>query len=217
MDNVTIVQNLFIQDALTHIRNNKSNITEFRYYSNRISQLLLSACLLQKDTVSIEFQTPLVTSSGTEIQNNFIIAGILRAGIAMLQPAIELLPQSEVGFIGIQRDEKTALPHEYCWKVPNITTDNIIIIIDPMLATGGSMLHVVKRLQTFHPKEIRVVSIIAAPEGIKTIHNEFPDIKIFLGALDSHLDENKFIVPGLGDFGNRYFGECMEIAEETSG
>jgi len=117
-----------------------------------------------------------------------------------------LLPKSKVGFVGLQRDEETAVASEYYWKLPPLTTESVVIITDPMLATGGSILHLLKVVSKEKIKELRVVCVIAAPEGIEAIHKEFPDVHIYTGSVDSHLNSKKYIVPGLGDYGDRYFG-----------
>jgi uracil phosphoribosyltransferase len=120
--------------------------------------------------------------------------------------ALQLLPKSKVGFVGLQRDEKTAVASEYYWKLPPLSEESVVIITDPMLATGGSILHLLHTVSKEKIKELRIVCVIAAPEGIEAIHHEFPDVHIFTGAIDSHLNEKKYIVPGLGDYGDRYFG-----------
>lgn len=206
MKNVQIVDNPFAQHALGYLRDKDTNITQYRFYSDQLCQILVSESLkglvLENETI----QTPLSEMQIKRIKADIVIVPILRAGIAMLQGALQLLPRARVGFVGLQRDEKTAIAKEYYWKLPEITKETIILIIDPMLATGGSILHVLKRLQAFPPKEIRIVSVIAAPEGIAAVHSEFPNVKIFTAAVDEKLNDQKFIVPGLGDFGDRYFG-----------
>jgi uracil phosphoribosyltransferase len=108
--------------------------------------------------------------------------------------------------VGLQRDEKTAVASEYYWKFPQLTKRSVVIVTDPMLATGGSILHLLRRVVKEPHKTIRIVCVIAAPEGIKAIHQEFPNVEIFTAAVDDHLNEQKYIVPGLGDYGDRYFG-----------
>ena len=131
---------------------------------------------------------------------------VLRAGVAMLFEAIKLLPNAKVGFVGLERDENTAVASQYYWKLPPITQDSTIIVIDPMLATGGSLVHLLRQILPKKPKQIIIVSVIAAPEGVALIEKEFPNVKIYTAALDKGLDDKKFIVPGLGDYGDRYFG-----------
>ena len=206
MKNITIVHNHFIQDALRHLRDKKTEMEEFRYYSDRLCFVLMSNILSTSDVATVHVHTPLVKTQVERIMDHFVIVIILRAGVAMLHPALQLLPDAKIGFAGIYRDEKTALPQEYYWKMPRILSKSTILITDPMLATGGSVLHVLRKLKKHKSIEIRVISIVAAPEGVKAIHEEFPNVKIFVASLDSRLNSRKFIVPGLGDYGDRYFG-----------
>jgi len=209
MENVVIINNPFVQDALGYLRDKKTDIQLFRYHSERLCNILMSSVLETENVAQISVQTPLAETQVEKITDDFIIVVILRAGVAMLHSALQLLPEAKVGFAGLARDEKTAIAHEYYWKMPLISPASTIIIPDPMLATGGSVLHVLRKLTAEKLKEIRVVSIVAAPEGVKAIHDEFPNVKIFTAALDSHLDPKKYIVPGLGDFGDRYFGTLI--------
>lgn len=206
MENITLIDNPFAQHALGYLRDKNTQVAQYRFYSDQLCQILICESLrglqLENETV----QTPLAAKQVKRIQEDIVVVPILRAGIAMLQSALQLLPHARVGFVGLQRDEKTAIAKEYYWKLPEISKNTIVLITDPMLATGGSILHVLKRLQAFQPKEIRIVSVIAAPEGIAAVHSEFPNVKIFTAAVDEKLNDQKFIVPGLGDYGDRYFG-----------
>lgn len=211
LNNISIIENPFVQDALSHLRDDDTNMEAFRYYSDRLCRQLLSSTIQTQDTSSVKIQTPLGKTPGRKITTDFVIVAILRSGIAMLYPALQLLPRAKVGFAGIYRDESTALPHEYYWKIPHISSKDSILILDPMLATGRSVLLVIRKLQEQKPKEIRIISIVAAPKGVKAIHREFPHIKIFLASLDSYLNQQQYIVPGLGDFGDRYFGTPTDL------
>jgi len=124
----------------------------------------------------------------------------------MLFGVLELVPNTRVGFVGLERDEKTAIAKEYYWKIPTVTKNTVVMVVDPMLATGGSAIHVLKRIAAEKPKKLQLVSVIAAPEGIKAVNDLFPDVKIFTAAVDEKLNTQKYIVPGLGDYGDRYFG-----------
>ena len=205
MKNLKVVENTVIQDALSRLRNKNTDTQEFRYYSDRLCNLLISNALEESDTVPVEIQTPLSLTSEVQLTEDFIITVILRSGVAMLTPAIKLLPKAKIGFAGIYRDERTALPHEYYWKMPYVSSKSSILILDPMLATGGSVLSVLEKLMKEKPKSIRLVSIVGAPEGVRAVHKKFPDVKIYLAALDTQLNSRKYILPGLGDFGDRYF------------
>lgn len=206
MNNVFIDSSAITQDTLSHIRDKTTNIAIFRAYADRISLQLLSFALRLATPTTREIATPLEKIQAPFLPDNFVFVTILRAGLAMLPAALQLLPLVPVGFLGLKRDEQTAIAKEYYYNVPTIGKDTTVIVGDPMLATGGSMLHTLERIAAFTPKEILVVSVICAPEGITKIQEKFPDIKIFTAAVDSHLNDKKYIVPGLGDFGDRYFG-----------
>lgn len=206
LKNVSIIDNPLAQDALSYLRDKSTSIKEFRYYSTRLCYELISKSLLREDVLETEIQTPLVRSIGRRIANSFVFVAILRSGVSMLNPALKLFPDAKVGFAGIYRDEKTARPKEYYWKMPSISSNDVIVVLDPMLATGGSMIHTLRVLKRMNPKELRVISIVASPKGLNSVQNEFPEVKIFLAALDKRLNNKKYIIPGLGDFGDRYFG-----------
>lgn len=206
MKNVVVIDNPFVIHALGYLRDKNTQIAQYRFYSDQLCQILLNESLRGLPLEDETIQTPLSEMQIKRIKAEIVIVPILRAGIAMLQGALQLLPSAKVGFVGLKRDEKTAIAKEYYWNLPEITKNTIIVITDPMLATGGSLLHVLKRLQDMSPKEIRVVAVISAPEGIEAVQKEFPYVQIFTAAVDEKLNDQKFIVPGLGDYGDRYFG-----------
>lgn len=204
MQNVTIINHPFAQDALTHLRDKSTSTQDFRIYAEKISSILIFEASRDLATRKKSIETPLEKMDGEVIAAQVVIATIFRAGLAMLGPAVTLFPSTPVGFIGLERDEKTAVAKEYYWKMPEITNDSIVLLLDPMLATGGSLIHVLEKIK--EAKEIRIVTIISAPEGIRAVNNAFPNVRIVTGAIDKKLNDKKFIVPGLGDFGDRYFG-----------
>lgn len=205
--NVFLIDHPFITDSLAHLRDMKTDVVKFRRHSDALCRLLFAEAIRGLDFETFEVQTPLdVTMRCQKLKDEIILMPILRAGLAILPAALQLLPKSKVGFAGLARDEKTAKPQEYYWKVPPMNKNSVVIITDPMLATGGSILYVLNRLKKEKLKEIRVVSVIAAPEGIEVIKKEYPDICIFISALDESLNDIKYIIPGLGDYGDRYFG-----------
>ncbi len=206
MQNVVVVVHPFITDSLAHLRDKNTEIKKFRHHSDQLCQLLFAEAIRGLDFSEEEIETPLARTKVKKLKDEVIIVPVLRSGIAMLFSAIEFLPKSKVGFVGLARDEKTAVAEEYYWKLPPITKNSVVIVTDPMLATGGSILHVLRRVSKENPKEIRVVCVVSAPEGLKLIEKEFPHIKIFTAAVDDHLNDIKYIVPGLGDYGDRYFG-----------
>lgn len=206
LKNVHIVDHPFVIDSLTHLRNKNTDIQKYRHHSDQICQLLFAEAIRGMDFQTVTIETPLEPMQSRKLADEIVVVPVLRAGLAMLFGAMQLLPKSKIGFVGLQRDEETAIAQEYYWKLPPITPKSVVVITDPMLATGGSILHLLHRVAKEHPKSMRVVCVIAAPEGIAAVHQEFPDVEIFTAAVDSHLNEKKYIVPGIGDYGDRYFG-----------
>lgn len=206
LHNVHIVDHPLVQDSLLHLRNIHTQLSKFRYHSDKICQILFYESVRNIATIEEKVTTPITTTVGQKISEEIMIVPILRSGIAMLMGAIHFLPKATVGFVGLERNEETAIASQYYLKLPKITSKTCVIVTDPMLATGGSILHLLQTINALHPKEIRVVCVIAAPEGIRAIHTAFPDIHIFTAKVDEKLNAVKYIVPGLGDYGDRYFG-----------
>lgn len=203
---VHIVDHPFVVDSLTHLRNKNTELQKYRHHSDKICQLLFAEAIRGLKFSSIEIETPITKIESQILAEELVVVPVLRAGLAMMFGAMHLLPKSKFGFVGLERDEETAIAKEYYWKLPTLNQNSVVIVTDPMLATGGSTLHVLKRIAQENPKTIRVVCVIAAPEGIELIQTNFPEIEIYTAAVDSHLNEKKYIVPGLGDYGDRYFG-----------
>lgn len=193
-------------DSLTHLRDKNTPVDKFRRHSDRICQLLFAEAIADLEFIEQEVETPLTTTTGRKLADEVVIVPVLRSGVCMLFGALQLLPKSKVGFVGLQRDEETAQASEYYWKLPPLTEKSVVVITDPMLATGGSILHLLRVVSKQKVKELRIICVIAAPEGIAAINQEYPDVKIFAGAVDTNLNDKKYIVPGLGDYGDRYFG-----------
>jgi len=206
MNNVTVVTHPLIDHSLTILRDKNTKTSEFRHHADIVSQILFieAAKTLELKTKSIV--TPLTSFSGRELKNEIIIVPVLRAGLAMLTAAQDFLPGVSVGFIGLERDEKTAIAREYYLKIPKIFSTHIVFVVDPMLATGGSMDDTVKAVKDKGATRIISVSVLAAPEGIKRFTEKHPDVPVITAAIDTHLNDKAYIVPGLGDFGDRYFG-----------
>jgi uracil phosphoribosyltransferase len=150
--------------------------------------------------------TPLAETTGHQIEQSIVFAPVLRAGISMLFSVKDFLPFAPVGFIGLERDEKTAIAREYYQKFPANVNDKLILVLDPMLATGGSLADTIAALKKKGAQTITAICIVAAPEGIAVLQQKHPEVDIYTAAIDDHLNDKKFIVPGLGDFGDRYFG-----------
>lgn len=188
MDNTIVIDSLPGNESLRYLRDRELHIEKFRQHSETVCELLISEVTKDIDTQEV------------------VAVPILRAGLAMLSPVLRVIPTAKLGFVGLERDEQTAVAKEYYWKLPPLGENTTVLILDPMLATGGSVHHVLELLKDEKVKEIRLVCVIAAPEGIEKVHTDFPDIRIVTAAVDEGLDAKKFIVPGLGDYGDRYFG-----------
>jgi uracil phosphoribosyltransferase len=206
MKKLHIIDHPFITDALAHLRNKDTDLAKYRRHSDQLCRLLFAEAIRGLDFRSEKIATPIQKMTVHKLADEVVIVPVLRSGVAMLFGAMDLLPKSKIAFVGLQRDEKTAVASEYYWKFPQLTKRSVVIVTDPMLATGGSILHLLRRVVKEPHKTIRIVCVIAAPEGIKAIHQEFPNVEIFTAAVDDHLNEQKYIVPGLGDYGDRYFG-----------
>ncbi len=202
-----IVDHPFITDSLSHLRDKQTDVAKFRRHSDRLCHLLFAEAIRGLDFKDEIITTPLEISIPTKkLKDEVVVVPVLRSGLAMLFGAMQLLPKSKVGFVGLQRDEKTAIASEYYFKLPKLQENSVVVITDPMLATGGSLLHLLKKVTPLKPKDIRIVCVVAAPEGIELIRKEFPQVHIFTAALDERLNDIKYIVPGIGDYGDRYFG-----------
>ena len=206
MNNLKIVKHPLIQDSLTHLRDRKTSLEKFRHHSDKICQLMLIESMKDFKLTNLEIDTPIGKTTGSKLNEEVVFIPVLRAGVAMLFGAIQLLPKSKVGFVGLERDENTAIASEYYWKLPSITQNTTVIVTDPMLATGGSLVHLLRQIVPKKPKQIIIVSVVAAGEGVQVLEKEFPGVKVYTAALDEKLNDKKYIVPGLGDYGDRYFG-----------
>jgi uracil phosphoribosyltransferase len=206
MDNVSVINHPVLKHSLTLLRDKRTGTEEFRHHAAIVAQIVLLEATRDLPVRKKTVRTPLASISGERLTEDLVLVPVLRAGLSMLNHALDILPRTPVGFIGLERDERTALARTYYQKFPTNLKNKIIIILDPMLATGGSLIDTIARLEDRGGREIRVACIVAAPEGIKALHKNYPEVAIFTAAIDSHLNEAKYIVPGLGDFGDRYFG-----------
>jgi uracil phosphoribosyltransferase len=197
------------KQLLTQLRDVTTNGESYRAISKRLGLLLVSQATSQLTVSQISVQTPLEVTSGYKLDSNPLFIPILRAGLGLLPAAQELFPNSPVGFIGVARDEKTAIPHSYLCKTMD-PTGRDVFILDPMLATGGSVvmtMHEIVKLGM--PKSLNLVHVIASPEGINRVaKEEFPvPVTLTIAQIDRQLDDHKYILPGLGDYGDRLFSE----------
>jgi uracil phosphoribosyltransferase len=193
---------------ITKLRDKNTSRAEFRYVAMQLAGLLALEAESIIETKKISVETPITKTTGLKIGKNIILIPILRSGLALLPAFIEQFPNSAVGVVGMKRDEKTAIPHLYYKNIPKISKTDQVIILDPMIATGGSGTDTIKIITEMgvDQKQIIFVGVIAAPEGIKVMSKTYPDIKIIVAITDEGLTSKKFITPGLGDFGDRFFG-----------
>lgn len=193
---------------ITVLRNRNSTIDQFRQATDQLGTVLAVECdaLFPKATMFVD--TPLAHTHGVCFKHESVLVPILRSGLVLLPPFMHFHPRASIGFIGMRRDEKTAIPELYYTKLPPFTPNNPILLLDPMIATGGSAALAVKVLKEAGAveKQITLIAFIAAPEGIEHFQKECPEVGLVVAQVDEGLDEQKRIIPGLGDFGDRYFG-----------
>lgn len=192
---------------LTKLRDRNTSMVEFKRASNKLATILATEVASEILEEPVSVHSPLKEVMGKKIAQEVVLVPILRAGVALLPAFLHLFENARVGFFGIHRDEQ-ARPHLYYEKIPLLTNKDRIILLDPMIATGGSTLFSIKKLieAKGDPRMMTVVGMIGAPDGVEAIRQEVPEVNVKLAALDEGLDEKKFIVPGLGDFGDRFFG-----------
>jgi uracil phosphoribosyltransferase len=196
----------FLKHKLTVLRDSKTQHKEFRELANEITMLICYEALKNIEIEDYTIETPMAPMIGKRMKNDIVVVPILRAGVGMLDGILTLVPNARVGFVGMYRDHDTKMRVEYYSKLPEDVKNPLVFIIDPMLATGGSVVATIDLLKNRGFNNIVLISIISAPEGIKTVETAHPDVPIFTGNIDDYLDDNKYIIPGLGDAGDRLFG-----------
>lgn len=203
---VTILNHSLVKHKLTNIRKKETKTKDFYQNVNEIAGLMAYEITRDFPLKEVEIETPICKSIQYEIASDVVIVPILRAGLGMVDGIRSMIPTAKVGFIGLYRDEETLEPHEYYAKFPENINDAIVLVVDPMLATGGSASAAISMLKKRGCKDIRFVGLVAAPEGVKCLQNDHPDVDLYLATLDEKLNEKGYIVPGLGDCGDRLFG-----------
>lgn len=206
MPNVYASPHPLVAHKLSRLRDVKTEPKKFRELVREIAALLAYEATADLAVTTRELQTPLAKITGSELQEKVGLVPILRAGLGMVEGVWGLMPSAEVWHIGLYRDESTLRPVEYYNKLPTEPRVSVCLILDPMLATGGSATATAEILKKWGVKRIKFVGLIAAPEGVKAMQDQHPDIDIHVGAIDDHLNERGYIVPGLGDAGDRQFG-----------
>lgn len=205
--NLTVLNNSLIKHKISLIRNKKTGTKEFREIISEIATLLCYEAMKDAKLEEVEIETP-ICKTKTQILNedNYAFVPILRAGTGMLDGLLNAIPNAKIGHIGLCRNEETLIPEKYYYKMPKDINEKEVIILDPMLATGGSACDTIKCLKDDGVKKIKFLCIIAAKPGIERIKKEHPDVDIYAAEVDEKLNENGYIVPGLGDAGDRIFG-----------
>ena len=207
MAKVTIMDHPLIQHKLTFLRDKNTGSLEFRTLVSEIAMLMCYEATRDLPLEEVETETPVAVAKTKVIAGKKLaFVPILRAGLGMVDGVLALVPSARVGHIGLYRDPDTLQPVEYYCKLPADIEEREVIVVDPMLATGGSAIDAISQIKKRNPKEIKFMCIIAAPEGLNALKEAHPDVDIFVGALDDHLNDHGYIVPGLGDAGDRIFG-----------
>ena len=208
-ENLTIIEHPLVQHKLTLMRKKETPSSSFRQLLWEISMLLAYEITRDLPLQEVSVETPVCRTRAPLLSGKKLaLVSIMRAGNGLLDGILELIPAARVGFVGMYRDEETLEPVEYYCKVPDQLEDRLVIAVDPMLATGNSSVAAITRLKESGAQEIRLLSLLAAPEGVARMQEVHPEVTVFTAALDEKLNEQGYIVPGLGDAGDRMFGTC---------
>jgi uracil phosphoribosyltransferase len=203
---VHLVDHPLVQDALLTLRDAATPPERFRQVATRVSVLLAAEAMRDLPTKACRVVTPLGPADGRRVSSDVVVVPVLRAGLGMLEAVLHLLPGARVGHIGLQRDEITAVASQYYSKLPADLDDSYVLMIDPMLATGGSAVAALDLLRHAGARDVRMICIVAAADGISLVERHHPDVAIYTPVVDRELNAHKYIVPGLGDFGDRLYG-----------
>ncbi|MCI9515666.1 MAG: uracil phosphoribosyltransferase [Lachnospiraceae bacterium] len=207
MSRVTVMDHPLIQHKIGIIRRKEVGSKDFRQMISEIAMLMCYEATRNLKLQDVEIETPICTTRVKELRGKKLaVVPILRAGLGMVDGMLQMIPAAKVGHIGLYRDPETLEPVEYYCKLPADSSEREVFVVDPMLATGGSAVEAIRMLKNKGVKNIRFMCIIAAPEGVKRMQEAHPDVDVYIGALDEHLNDHGYIVPGLGDAGDRIFG-----------
>ena len=206
MNQVTVIAHPLVQQTLTKLRDRRTGPEEFRRGLGQVAALMVYEATRSFRTHPVKVRTPLADTRGVRLRDEVILVPVLRAGLGMLDPLLQLIPRARVGFIGLKRHEQTLAASAYHKSLPDDLSSFEIILIDPMLATGGSAVAALDLLAERGAKRVRLVSLVAAPEGIAALARAHPEVRCWTAAVDSHLNDIGYIIPGLGDAGDKIFG-----------
>ncbi|WP_152044525.1 uracil phosphoribosyltransferase [Aureimonas psammosilenae] len=207
MDGVTVIDHPLVQHKLTIMRKKETSTASFRRLLREISTLLCYEVTRDLELTTMKIETPVAEMDAPTLEGKkLVFASILRAGNGLLEGMLDLVPAARAAHVGVYRDHETLEAIEYYFKAPEDLANRLVIVVDPMLATGNSVIAAVDRLKSRGAKNIRFLCLLAAPEGIKHFHEIHPDVTVYTASIDSHLNEKGYIVPGLGDAGDRLYG-----------
>ncbi|MGB0202719.1 MAG: uracil phosphoribosyltransferase [Acholeplasmataceae bacterium] len=206
MSKVTVLKHPLIDHKMSQVRNVNTNTKAFRETVSEIGALITYEITRDFKTKPVDIETPMAKMTAYELEKPVVIVPILRAGLGMVDGIHNIIPTAKIGHIGLYRDEETLEPKAYYQKFPKTIQESVVLVVDPMLATGGSASYAIQVLKEAKVKDIRYVGLVGCPEGVQRLQEDHPEVNIYLAALDEKLDENGYIVPGLGDCGDRLFG-----------
>ena len=207
MSKVMVMDHPLIQHKIGLIRKKETGTKDFRETISEIAMMICYEATRHLELADVQIETPICSTTVKEIKGRkMAIVPILRAGLGMVNGVTTLVPSAKIGHIGLYRDPETHEPHEYYCKLPDPIDQRLIVVVDPMLATGGSAVAAVDYIKNHGGKNIKCMFVIAAPEGVKRLHEAHPDVQIYIGQLDRELNDHAYICPGLGDAGDRIFG-----------
>lgn len=206
MSKVTVLNHPLIDHKMSQVRDKNTSTKAFRETVSEIGALITYEITRDFKTMPKTIETPMAHMTAYELEKPVVIVPILRAGLGMVDGIHNIIPNAKIGHIGLYRDEETLQPKAYYQKFPKSITESVVLVVDPMLATGGSASYAINVLKKQGVKDIRYVGLVGCPEGILRLQQDHPEVSIYLAALDEKLDENGYIVPGLGDCGDRLFG-----------
>lgn len=206
MKGVVIIDHPLVQQNLTRLRDANTGSQEFRRLLSEVGALMVYEATRSFQLRPVRVKTPLATTGGVQLRREVVLVPVLRAGLGMMDGILGLIPQAKVGMIGLKREESTLQANFYHQSLPHDLSESEVLLIDPMLATGGSAVAALDLLHARRASSVRVVNLVAAPEGIQTVQAKYPHVPIFTAAVDKRLNNKGYIVPGLGDAGDRLFG-----------